>query len=461
MRYRGERVKRPKILGYFGNVLAFLLRIILTLASHSQSRGFAAYMLSICCSDIHVRGRNNNNIWVLSKEGLAEDLNEVFRYFDNISVKSLSRGIPKSFAKRFLNNKINDNNYDLLCKEDNEGNLKYRQFWNELFCSMSVSRRPRIVLTGNFGYYAEREISSACTERSISFIALHKECLKSQGRIDFFKSVYSRRGRFGGKLIIVYNNVERKLQIESGVASEGQIITCGMPRLDRLHKLRMDGGFKRGARPTLLAFGFTPETGLPRIPNKGLNGGPTSYEYLSADHVTLTWKLYFLAYHEVIVRLAKDHPTFDIIFKLKGRFRDAQPSAQLLGELGTPPNLYIRAGGDPFEYFKCCDAVCAFNSTVVLEGLACGLPVVTPEFFEVINPDHSIYAARFGEATISPPDPQSMYEVLRDLLCARVMPVTNLGDNSMYQLDYWAGNADGLASRRVANVLRDQLVAAN
>src|SRR5690606_6086715 len=116
----------------------------------------------------------------------------------------------------------------------------YRAFLREVFRIVLEKVRIDAIVSGNFTYFAERELQHAAEEIGLPFIVLHKESLKSPGRQKFFEDLYrNRRGLFRGRRIIVYNNLERDVQIASGVAEPERISVCGMPRLDRAHQWRV------------------------------------------------------------------------------------------------------------------------------------------------------------------------------------------------------------------------------
>ena len=112
-------------------------------------------------------------------------------------------------------------------------------------------------MTGSYSYCAERELASATTSLGIPFIAFHKENLKTRGRVDFFERLYrERRGPFTGRKVLVYNQIERDLQVRAEVAPAAAIEIVGMPRLDRMHAWRRANA---GAVPagTILFFAFS------------------------------------------------------------------------------------------------------------------------------------------------------------------------------------------------------------
>lgn len=402
-----------------------------------------------------LKKNHDRKIWMLGKEGLTQDLLVSLKEGCWATPVDVSRLIPKHIAAQFLPSNIDDNNYAIADKSIDKAKMNYRQAWQEIFRNLPYASRPAAITTGNFGYYAEREMAHAAELEKIPFIAMHKECLKSDGRIKFFKTVYQRRGRFFGRKILVYNTRERDLQIESKVALPNQVVVCGMPRLDRLHHWRKKIKPERNRPSTLLAFSFTAETGLPRVPRK--SGKQVRYEYLDSKHEGLGWHNFFHNYHELLVKIAFNNPSWVVQLKLKPRPKDYEPAIRLMKKLNAPDNLHVIVGGDPLRYITNADVVCGFNSTAVLEGLAAGLPVVTPMFDEAVDSAMKQYVAVIGSATYQPIDPPTTYKVLTELMSKKRRPQKKLIQDAAEALEFWVGNSDGRAGERVRQAFESEM----
>ena len=88
------------------------------------------------------------------------------------------------------------------------------------------------------------------------------------------KKFYIARGNLC-RGITVHNDVERKLQIRSGVATEKQIFNCGMPRLDKYHR---PDSLNTPQLHRIKASQY-PFSGLPRVPHKTGDQKTIEYRY--------------------------------------------------------------------------------------------------------------------------------------------------------------------------------------
>lgn len=379
--------------------------------------GLAAWLLDHAIKE--ARGeiepdRDAAHVLVLDKPGMSEDGRAAFggdprfRLFvlDTVGIKTF-----KAMVSVFLPPEIDDYNYVNDTPAVTAGRTAYRAFMARTWTALAARRRIDAVLTGNFAYYAEREVQAVLEARGIPFIALHKENLKSEGRGAFFVDIYrTRRGRFQGRRILVYNAVERDVQIAARVAPPEAVTITGMPRLDRMH------AWRRGAatappsapvrRPCALFFSFTEKTGLPFLPRKDMAGVAGNAEVLGDSLDALAWRELTRLFLDAAVALARRAPDIDVVIKSKadprarGALRD-----HVTAQGDIPANLSIISGGDPMTLISKAVAVTGFISTALFEALAAGKPVVSPRFAEAADPAMAEYLIDMGGQWIMPIPP--------------------------------------------------------
>jgi hypothetical protein len=389
---------------------------------------------------------------VLASLGSGSEF-EVVKPLNN-SIKGLAHGIlPAYLDDNFY---LTDEAQAIACKR------RYREFLKAMWCGLERYVKFDAVVTGNFGYYAERELALVLEEMGTPFIAMHKENLKSPGRMEFSKIIYrDRRGPFGGRKIVVYNEGERALQIETRVASPEKITVCGMPRLDRVHEWRRNNaGKQRSAhrRPRVLLFSFTPKAVLPRIGRRPQAGFVGNAERIEESLELLNWEELSRQTHQAVLTLAKENPEIGVVIKSKARVREQSEMRRMIGEeTKLPDNLEIVAGGDPLDLIKKSDVVCGFNTTGLLEALATGKPVIVPRFAEAMERNMQPYIVDLEDAVEYAKSPAELVALLRrHALSRRPIPL-ELSFAQQRVLVRWVGNPDGRAGERVRSTVLSEI----
>lgn len=397
------------------------------------------------------------NVLIIPKEGFIDDILSSLGGMDAFNVYSVYRSALKAIAAGILAPSLDDNNYVSGDPAIEATKSAYRKFLAQVWSRLLPLIKFDAVLGGNFGYYAEHELAAALEELGTPFIALHKENLKSPGRAEFSSKLYrSRRGPFLGRKIFVYNNIERQLQVSSGVISPDRVVVTGMSRLDRIHRWRKaQSGYKnRRERPRVVFFSFWIKTGLPIVPRKAMSGVDKGYETLDDDLADLNWKGLARGCHQAVLRLARENPEIKVIIKSKGRHRESSSMYAMLGEKAEfPPNFEIVVGGDPFDLITASNVVCGFNSTSILETIAAGKPVVVPRFAETLDEKLKPYIVDFEDAVEYAVSPDDLIDRLRGHALNPKPINLELSQGDIGILERWVGNADGLAGERVFNAL--------
>lgn len=397
-----------------------------------------------------------NRILVLPRKGLNDDLMSSLLEMESIEVVTLPRRVVKAMAAAFLPGEVDDNNYISASPAAQAAMANYRIFLTRFWQAFDPSGRIDAVVSGNFGYYAERELAGTLEALGVPFIALHKENSWSLGSQAFWRQVYQeRRGRFSGRRILVYSAIERDLQVDAGVVDLDRIEVVGMPRLDVVHRWREDN-IGRIPTSTVLFASFPSDVSMPVLKAPADNNGRRRGEPILAlagitQHRGVT-ELCTRA-HRAILDLAVHSPEINIIVKSKGRARDRESIPRLFGvekEADLPPNMQVMHGGSPLPFLAQAAVVGGLHSTLLLEALAAGRPVVIPWFAEVLDPVIRDYVFDLRPTVIHTSSPEEFAEVLRDLaLAPRAVP-ERLSPEVLKILREWLGNDDGKAGERTA-----------
>jgi hypothetical protein len=402
----------------------------------------------------------------LSKPGFDEDVAAAFVTDPRFGVRSMGRGLVKAVYPAFLPAALDDNGYLLAPPEVRAAKIDLRAFWFAAWPVLQRAARADAVLTGNFGYHAEQELAAAVEAHGVPFIAMHKEALKTPGLVSFFAELYrARRQPFAGRRVLTYNQIERSIQIDSGMASADRITVCGMPRLDRSHRWRLAAAAGQVAagdgRPRILFFAFHPKTGLPFIPRKATVSGDKRLEELSPAIDKLAWSSLCSQCFGAMYDIARRNPSIELVIKGKGdlpKWTRATSGPELKGQL--PANVRIQIGGDPQGLIAASTVITGFNTTALLEGVASGKSVVVPRFAEAAEAAYAPYFLDLGDSVDSAASVGDYIRLLVSRALSPPPPHAELASPTLAMLDLWAGNTDGLAASRVAAAVAAEIDAA-
>jgi hypothetical protein len=426
---------------------------------HSFLRSPLLVALLFRASLRRVRPKSGNERYValvLSRPGLREDALAVLAGMPEFSVLTTRSATMKAIAAGFLPRTIDDNNYAGLSSQEEQAKLRYRAFLQDMMRQLLRLVRIDVVVSGNFAYFADRELHSAAEALGLPFIVLHKENLKSPGRVSYFGDLYRRRrGPFGGRRIVVYNAIERDVQTTAGIAPADRVTICGMPRLDRSHSWRR-GAAGNGLphEPMVLFFTFGVKTGLPALRRKGAEG---DYVESLPEFDDLNWERTAGQTIEAIARFAQANPGVRVVVKSKLSSGQVEIFRTAAGGR-IPSNLHLIRGGDPLVLLQDAWVVVGMNSTALLEAVAMGKTVLCPGYGEAADPAMRPWIADLGSSVEHVPSPEQLIARLSEIASGPTPVVpAELGRPATEILEKWAGNSDGKASERVRSVIRQEV----
>lgn len=386
-----------------------------------------------------------------NKDAFLDDIKESFWSGENFDLICWPDHALRFFASAFLSPSLNDLNYITNDAAIEATKSDYRAFLADIWEYYRKIRRVDVVMTAHFGYVIEREFGVALERAGTPFMVLHKENMNGATPIrrEFWHAAYKRRGKFEGRKILVWNHIERELQMSSGVIDEQRVVVTGMPRLDRIHRWRRKhaGTVNHMKRPQVLFFAFSRREKLPEAPDDKFGGGKNPGHMWSS----MSWGAMCEETHGAIVKIAREHPDFRVIVKTKGQTSHRADILKMLDAAGQPlpPNLDIVADGDPYRLIADSDVVVGFNTTGLLEALAAGKTVISPRFEEACDKALQDLIIDFRDEVTYAGSPEELVE----LICRHAVKPTEipseLSPGTKRMLQYWVGNSDGASGRRV------------
>jgi hypothetical protein len=439
----------------------FADRLITRLALNNRPQAtarVARFLLKRMCAGGTVPSSTEHpkRVLVLPRRGFTDDILAALSDVPSLEIFALKRRSLKAIAEAFLPPEIDDNNYVATSPLAKAAMAAYRSFLVQFWRTFDQDRRINAVLTGNFGYYAEQELAAALESIGVPFIALHKENSWSPGNQSFWETVYrERRGPFMGRRILVYSPIERDLQIRSGIVAHGRIEVVGMPRLDVVHHWR-ESNAGLTTQGTVLFASFLPEVGMPVLGKATVANRSTDEPSGGGQTRTINLATLCKSAHLAIMRLAIENPSIRVLIKTKGRTRDKVALPGLLGlthESELPANMRVVHGGPPLPLIAEASVVCGLHSTLLLEALAAGRPVIVPWYAEALDPEVRRYLFDLGSAVTAASTAAEFVSLLRTraLTTTRVSGELPLGTAKF--LREWLGNDDGKAGQRAASAI--------
>ena len=392
----------------------------------------------------------------LPKSGFIDDLQNSVMTDGRFKVLRLHRKALKVIANCFFGELVDDNNY----RQDNDDitarKMAYRRFMIEVCRDLVPRIGVEVAITGNFSFYAEQEFAAALDHLGVPVVAMHKECMKTQGVEPFYEKVYrERKMPFQGRMITTYNEIERRIEINAGIVAAENVVATGAPRLDRFHQWRRDHAGQdqsRDGRPTVLFMSFNERTGCPVLGRRG----DKRFEALDPEFEKINWANLARNCHHAMIRLAREYPQIQVIIKSKKHVLAMEALNTGLGEKFEPPeNLEILVGGNSFDLIVGCDVICGINSGSMFEALAANVAVVSPHFDEAAETLTAPYFVDLGEAAGRANSADELVTMMAEKALARPARSrsSELSEASCQALEKWVKNADGKAGERVSEVI--------
>jgi glycosyltransferase involved in cell wall biosynthesis len=440
-----------------------LLKWVLRVAARQHWPQFAAWLLARNLAPVPgipapAVPRYRVLVLNLNKPGFLEDIAASFGNAGDVELVSWPTYALTSFSAALLAPELSNKRYDTDDPAIEASKQCYRNFLSDVWRHFSRHSPIDAVLTANYGYYNQREFAAALRQAGTPFIALHKENVKSPGRVKYWHPIYRARGRFEGTKILVYSNTERELQITSGVANAGDVVVTGMPRLDRVHRWRKEYHDQAPATGPhqLLFFAFWKReklTATERVSNARVRTENNE------EWSRLNWNELCETTYCAIIELARSRPDIRVVMKTKPQSVRLEAILKMLGETADalPSNFVIVKGGDPIQLIAESQVIVGFNTTALLEALAAGKPVIVPDFGEARDPAMAGLIIDLGEAVHKPDSPDELKRLACRYIDTKAAPTRELSSTAAETLRQWVGNDDGRAGRRVLEAVKEEI----
>jgi hypothetical protein len=339
------------------------------------------------------------------KTEFIRDLHEILRHNDDFEPVIWPHYVLDTMARAILGPDLTHDAYISGDPATEAKKPRFRRFLASMWRQHQKLQPIHAVISPNFGYLSQREFAAALEMTGTPFLVVQKENLNaaSEERRAIWKKIYTTgRGKFGGRKIIVYNQMERDLEVDAGVVSPERVEVVGMPRLDGLHRWRRENaGRQQDGVAQVLFFAFSRVDKIPQDMGIGKD-----------------WGQFCTDTHRAILDFARTNPEVVLVAKTKGLTRQDDELQELVAtELGEAPlNVRVVSGGDSFSLMAESRVVVGFNTSGLIEALALGKPVIVPRFGEALDPQLSKFVIDLSDAVDYADSPAQ----LRDLVAEYV-----------------------------------------
>ena len=415
-------------------VSLFFLKLSLRLNLHNISA--IIFFLNIRkISTTKNQNKKFKKILYFSKSGGNHDLLTAFsNYKNNLKNNIILYWIPRSFVKTvyfyyFKTNYKKDyftkpiNSIELLRKKLYVENLK------KIFNALNKFIKLDGLISFNVFYYAEKYIEEVCIELGLKFIVLHKESALSPKEEEYFTKGYSKyNNKSLATKISVYSESQKKILINSKIASNKQIVITGCARSDYSFKLR-----KIEPNENSIVY-YMIETNRFSITKFQRKMGISKSNWKKLHDQTLKY----------LFEYSKINPRVKITLKgktgvhTKNEFKDKN----------LPKNIRYIYGGTGEKLLKDSKVVIGFNSTIVFEAIASNRGLIVPNFNLENTSRKKRLLHQINNKKYLVNSKKEFFNKLNFYLRNKYKDAS-LSSKDKLILNYYIGNIDGNAGERV------------
>jgi hypothetical protein len=415
--------------------------------SEGISEAWRRSMGPLIVPGLHPR-KGAGRLVVLPKVGGTEDVIATLTGRGDVPLELF--GLPRRVVKAVFSSvlgpsaeSLTDTDYRSRTDAEEAGKERYRSLLVDVVARLADECRIAGFMSANVTYRAEQELAAACEEVGIPFIVLHKEAIRTEKQRHAFTRAYRERNSpFRGRLVATYNETEACSQVQSGMVGAEQMQVVGCPRADVLHRRRESGGHPSDGPTVLFAIDPAAGTWTP-FDAEEPSGAPRWTELAEITD-------------RAFVSAALKHPKRDFVLKVKvGRGEQVMERFARVVSRRLPDNLQIVTGGTGTDLLGRAAAIIGFNSTVLLEGLASGVPVIVPHLAEASQETNAGWRLGIDSAVDVVESETDLHEaIIRSWESGRTREVNTEARGALESL---IGNPDGRASDRAWSAIQGAL----
>lgn len=397
---------------------------------------------------------------VLSKTGGIDDLlesqknnNKNILYLDcpRIFFKILYKANLNGEYKEFIDNERLDQS--IKARNVNDKNVEKSRRKNKKFLINFINLLKKkynfdAFLGFNYDYYAEKSLHDACQELKIPFLLLFKESVNTefQQKIKTY-ILKKKREKFNFYKVAVYSKQAKNFLSSADICKKERIDVVGCSRLGICFSYK-----KIMPKNQILYYAIEKDRGLPnrifKTYGKKIFSDLKEFKFYDRK---FSWKALHKKTLKILKKFAIYNPNISIIIKTKiGDKFDKNEYRNL------PKNVKLITSGTGQKFLKNSKVVIGWNTTAIIEAIAANRFLLLPYFFKKNKLSKKIQLKLKLKKNNYGFSENDFYKKL--YFFTKKNYKRKKIYNSSYSLEYYLGNSDNNAGKRLNNFLKSNLI---
>ncbi len=321
---------------------------------------------------------------------------------------------------------------------------KYKESLQVYLSFLKKNFKIKYIIVFAIHYKSEVFWDEISNDLNIKYLIYHRESqYASPKEVNFTKKMLRGINPFQGHRIFVYNEIAKKVFVESGYVAKDKIIVNGPLRTDKLYKPNI----KTKNNNIVLFYIFGTGMGL------GYMTGQSDITH--SKFKNFGWNMLLENTYKNLFKLAKEFKNYKFICKGKysGMIMDRHFAMEK--KFGKTSNLIFTSKEKNYEFLKNSKIVISFGSTTMFEAMILKKKLLIPFFNEPINKKYknNVPFEELSKFKFVKKKENDFYKSIKKILASK----KNFNsDNKIYDIciKKYLGFNDGNNEKRFINLIK-------